>query len=191
MFNRKFSQRLVVATVMVFAFEANAAVGRGDSDGCAVLGQLVTSQIDALGAGIPDALSRGSSRDTVAMPDAPGYCASTAATISRAFGGAMHNAGIAVSWGAGPLVPIDYCMDHYLPRCYPIIGPPGASATAQERSFVHDAWKAINRSVTSVMPYGVGSDMAVFDRNALESSLANSLRFELGVGKKLPGRATR
>jgi hypothetical protein len=122
------------------------------------------------------------------MPDAPGYCATTAATVSRAFGGAMINAGIPVSWGDGPLVPIDYCMDRYLPHCYPLFGPP---VTAQERSFVHDAWKAISRSVADSMPYGVGSDMAVFDRRALKSSLAINLRYELSIERNASGRATR
>jgi hypothetical protein len=170
------------------AIEANAAASRGENDGCAVLGQLVTSQLDALSAGLFITRLRGDTGETVPMLDAPGYCASTAAAVSRAFGGAMINAGIPVTWGHGPLVPIDYCMDRYLPRCYPIIGPP---VTAQERSFVHDAWKAISRSVADAMPYGVGSDMAVFDQSALKSSLAINLRHELSVQRDAPGRATR
>lgn len=191
MFSRKTLQGFAITIVAVLTVEANAAIAHGDNDGCAVLGQLVTSQIDALSAGVPDALQNGDSWQSVAVPDAPGYCASTAATISRAFGGAMLNAGIAVSWGTGSRLTIDYCMDHYLPRCYPIIGPPGGSATAQELSFVHDVWKAVSRSVISAMPYGIGSDMAIFDRKALGSTISNSLRFELSVENKSPGRATR
>lgn len=191
MYNRYLFQGFAIAMVVAVAVDAHAAVGRGDHDGCAVLGQLVTSQIDALSPGMPSGLPADRLWDTIAAPDAPGYCASTAATVSRAFSGAMLNAGIAVSWVAGPFVPIDYCLDHYLPRCYPIVASPGNSVTARELSFVHDTWKAVSRSVTGAMPYGVGSDMAVFDRQALRSSLASSLRFELTVEKNVPGRATR
>jgi hypothetical protein len=191
MFNIKISQALTVAILALVAIEANAAVGRGNNDGCAVLGQLVSSQLDALSAGLFGTRLRGDTGESVAMPDAPGYCASTAATVSRAFGSAMHNAGIVVSWRASPLIPVDYCLDRYLPHCNPIIGPPDGSVTAQERRFVHDAWKAISRGVAGAMPYGVGSDMAVFDELALKSSLAINLRYELSVEKNAPGRATR
>lgn len=191
MFSRRVLEVFAIAMVGIAAMDARAAPGRGDYDGCAVLGQLITSQIDALSPGMPSRLPVDRVWETIAAPDAPGYCASTAATVSKAFGGAMLKTGIVVTWGRGPLVPVDYCMDHYLPHCYPIIGPPGTSATAQELSFVHDAWKAVSRSVMGAMPYGVGSDMAVFDRTALGSSMAGNLRFELAVEKKSPGRAAR
>jgi hypothetical protein len=191
MVGRVFSCAVWTAAAVLLFADAGAATSRKETDGCAVLRHIVRSQIDDWSASAVGDRARASPGDALSVSNAPFYCSATAATVSNAFGSAMQAAGMPVSWSAESSVPADYCPDRYLLRCYPLVGPPGGSGMATQPRYVHNVWQAIIRSVMDSMPYGAGTDMAVFDRHALGESLAHSLRRKLNVEGGSAGRATR
>jgi hypothetical protein len=141
-------------------------------DGCGELRDVIVAQ--SSGALVPvdqPSLLRASPGKPVA-PDPPQYCMDTAAAATAAFSSAMHAAGVAMSWGSAGAE--EYCDSRSLSHCYPRLLN-GDRATAGQLRFVQDAWSAVVAGITGVMPYGVASDMAVFERNALRWSISRRL----------------
>jgi hypothetical protein len=155
------------------ALSVNASAERLDTagSGCGTLRHVVFDRVGAsYGVGnVPSLLRDTTSNLVIVAP--PEYCLDTAAATTAAFSAAMHNAGIPVSWGNEGIPRGDYCLSHFLSQCYPRVNQPGDTLTAAQLGFVHDAWKAVSDGVTAFMPYGVASDMAVFDRSSLGSAI--------------------
>jgi hypothetical protein len=147
-------------------------------DGCDNLRDVVVSQLREYAQAASGRTLLLAEKGEPQIPDPPEYCLHTTAATTAAFGAAMHEAGIPISWGAQSSHSGDYCLSHYLEQCYPR-GELGAAATAGQLSFLHDAWRAVSKSVSAVMPYGVASDMAVFEASALSGSMEQRLRGEL------------
>jgi hypothetical protein len=98
--------RLAIAAVTLLAAGSSVAANTiSGSDGCAILRQIIAAQFGAIStSGSGDQFDI-ASRSMTIVPDTPLLCATTAASVSRAFGTAMNDAGIAVSWGG--TVPLD------------------------------------------------------------------------------------
>ena len=164
---------MLVFVSLVFATAVAAPRGTV-GDGCDSLRNVVLSQLrDYARAAEGQTLLR-HDKGAPQIPDPPEYCLDTAAVTTAAFGAAMHEAGIPVTWGQQASRSGDYCLSHYLDQCYPR-GEFGGTATARQLSFVHDSWRAVSKSVSAAMPYGVASDAAVFETGSLESAIAKRL----------------
>ncbi len=147
-------------------------------DGCDSLRNIVLGQLrDYAKAANGQSLMRPDNGLTQ-IADPPQYCMDTAAVTTAAFGAAMHEAGIPVSWGQQTSRSGDYCLSHYLEQCYPR-GEFAGAASASQLRFVHDSWRAVSQSIRAVMPYGVASDMTVFETSSLAGSMKRKLRGEL------------
>ncbi len=159
---------------------AVAAPLRTTGDGCDSLREVVVSQLRDFAKGADGQTLRRQDKGAPRIPDPPEYCLDTAAVTTAAFGAAMHEAGIPVTWGLQTSRSGDYCLSHYLEQCYPR-GEFGGAATASQLSFVHDSWRSVSQSVSAVMPYGVVSDIAVFETGTLAGSMEQRLRGELAA----------
>jgi hypothetical protein len=170
---------MLVFVSMVFATAVAAPLGTV-GDGCDSLRDVVVSQLrDYARAAEGQTLLR-QDKGVPQIPDPPEYCLDTAAVTTAAFGAAMHEAGIPLTWGQQTSRSGDYCLSHYLEQCYPR-GEFGGAATARQLSFVHDSWRAVSKSVSAVMPYGVASDIAVFETGSLAGSMEQELRGQLAA----------
>ena len=171
---------LIFVVALVHSASAAAAPFKTIGDGCDSLRAVVLAQLRdyTQAAGGRTLLLADKGEPQVADP--PDYCLDTAAVTTAAFGAAMHEAGIPVSWGAQGNRSGDYCLSHHLDECYPR-GEFGSPATANQLGFVHDAWRAVSKSIAAVMPYGVASDMAVFERNTLAGAIQHRLSGEFSV----------
>jgi len=145
------------------------------ADGCAILGGLVYAEV----------LRSGwyGHRGVEIKPHADGQidikiCSQTAQTVSAAFGSALTQLNIHVSWPAYPGSSGDSCLSHYLSECYPERYPLLGETSAWNPAFVNDAWSAVQRSVLSSMPLGSASDISRFDRPELRSALRRSFSSE-------------
>ena len=171
------------ATAAVFASSDTLALKRDASgaDGCARLQGIVAAQITAVARG--HAVQRATGTGGIAKPaDGPAYCGRTAQATTHAFGQAMYTLGIPVSWDDDSypgIPPGDYCLSHDLSQCYPRTRDLIGGSTAMQLSFVHDAWKAVRNGVAAQMPYGVQSDMSVFEADTLAAVLQDGLRREI------------
>ncbi|HSD68324.1 MAG TPA: hypothetical protein VLB07_02170 [Woeseiaceae bacterium] len=165
---------MLVVVSGYFANGVAAPVGAA-GDGCDRLRDVVVKQLRDYTqlAGGRTLLLADKGEPQISEP--PKYCMDTAAVTTAAFGAAMHAAGMPVSWGAQSSRSGDYCLSHHLEECYPR-GEFGGPATANQLSFLHDAWRAVSKSVAAVMPYGVASDMAVFESNSLAGLMEQRLK---------------
>lgn len=171
---------LILVCSAMHAAAATAAKLELVRDGCDELRDVVISQLRTHSNANDEQALLQDTGGKAEYPDPPEYCLDTAAATTAAFGAAMHEAGIPVTWGQQASRSGDYCLSHYLEQCYPR-GEFGGAATAHQLSFVHDSWRAVSKSVAAVMPYGVASDIAIFDTSLLAGSMEQKLRGELAA----------
>lgn len=133
------------------------------ADGCAVLAQLVYSEVTSAawyGPGtirpLPD--DAGDSRIIV--------CSQTTRTVSHAFTLAMTSTGVPVRWAYPTDDRGDYCWSGFLDQCYPDRERLGQSSRT---------WNAVSKIVKRAMPNGIATDQSIFN----PSTLRLALRFAL------------
>lgn len=103
-------------------------------------------------------------------------CATTAATVSRAFSSAMRGMGVELAWGSmRTLDPGDYCLSHYLDQCYPRRSGLDLGYAVSNDTLISAAWATVTANVRQSMPFGVQSDIVYFDATQLEARLSSSL----------------
>jgi len=161
--------------LLLLAVSAGAAPLDVGDTGCDRLSDTIAAQLVAFSNAVEEPVMYRDTRGRAEIPDPPDYCMDTAAATTAAFSAAMHEAGVPVTWGLQTSRSGDYCLSHYLEQCYPR-QELGGTATASQLGFVHDAWRAVQKSVSDVMPYGVTSDIAVFETHALAVSMQRQLR---------------
>lgn len=143
----------------------------GSVDGCAVLGELVVTEL---------ALSRwfGKGSSGLLLEDAAAtdiiICNQTARAVTGAFTAALAGMNIDVSWGYYPPHTGDTCLSGDLSQCYPDRYPLSAG-TAGSRSFVVDGWRAVQSAVIASMPLGTASDTSRFSARGFSTTLSRSL----------------
>lgn len=133
-------------------------------DGCAVLAQLVYTELTA-------AARYGPVR-VWALVDAANdmgivVCHQTTGTVSKAFTSAMTSKGSPVRLGYPSICPDDVRLDICPHHCHPDRSRLGATDTT---------WKAVGKTVRQAMPNGVATDRSVFN----PSTMRLALRFALG-----------
>jgi hypothetical protein len=132
-------------------------------DGCAVLAQLVYSELtEAAWYGSsefrPWTNNSGETKVTI--------CNQTTRTVSKAFTAAMTSIGSDIRWGNQHVEPGDYCLSGFLEQCYPGRYPIDSSV---------DTWIAVSKTVQQAMPNGTGSDQSVFSSEAMRLALRSAL----------------
>ncbi|MGH8222571.1 MAG: hypothetical protein ACREQZ_06320 [Woeseiaceae bacterium] len=180
---------MIKRTLMTVAVVATAALASNDglalqrksdgADGCARLQNIVAAQIGAVADGFSWRSSR-SAGSGAKSTDGAVRCARTAQAATKAFSRVMFTLGIPVYWEDDwypGIPPGDYCLSGDLSQCYPRTTAGGF--TAMQLGFVHNAWKAVRRSVSAQMPYGEQSDMSVFETDSLAVALRQRLQREL------------
>ncbi len=151
----------------------------GNADGCAILAELVYTQVVSSGlsgpggfAAVPETLSR----------DEMTVCSETTRVTSEAFTAALVQMNIYVTWSGYPGNSGDYCYSYYLSQCYPERDPLDAFATMAESVFLRDTWRAVQNTVGQKMTNRFASDTAQFNAGEIRRSLHDSLtRYTTGT----------
>jgi len=164
MAKRKFAA-LMLASIGALALTNNVRAGEPfiGVDGCAVLAELVYSEITAAAWYGPGGFS--------AWPRNPGetditICNQTARTVSKAFTSAMTTIGTEVRWGLSSINPGDVCESGFLEQCYPDRYPFDSP---------NDTWGTLSKIVQQAMPFGSASDRAIFSSGAMRRALRSAL----------------
>ena len=162
---------LLFASIAAVAFSTDVRADQAftGSDGCAVLAQLVYSEVTGAAWRSP-AESSSSMGDTFRADIS--ICNRTARTVSKAFALAMSSVGSVVSWDYPSGDPGDYCWGGFLDQCYPQRAPLGVEA---------NTWAAVSGTIRYAMPGGPASDQSVFSRSAIRQALRSALSREAGL----------
>lgn len=161
---------VTLALAMSAQHEAQAQQMFGSAEGCAVLGEIIYTQVTAAG------LLAHRSGNTALYPEPLDViaCHRTAETVSRAYTSALSKLNIFVIWTT-PDVPIgDPCTSSDTSRCVPRQGPFMVFSTANA-DFIQDSWNAVRSTVQRTLPGGNASDWSLFSRSLFEQNLGNEL----------------
>ena len=156
---------LMLACVAALTLSANARAGQAfaGADGCAVLAELIYTEVTAAAWSISAIGARHAGEATRADVS---ICNRTVQTVTKAFTLAMSSVGVPVRWGAASISPGDTCMSHYLDQCYP-------NRSRLDRS--EATWMAVLDIVSRAMPYGAVTDQSVFDSSTMQWALRAAL----------------
>ena len=139
------------------------------SDGCAVLNEIIYEEITAAGWGITSAdLAHTNFREPSVV-----ICTSTAQTASKAFAAAMRAIGDEVSWRESFDERADTCLSGFIEQCMPRNrGYPRPLGGFSE----FKSWSAISDVVTRAMPEGSASDRSIFSRKTMRLAIRLALK---------------
>lgn len=161
MANRNFAA-LMLAGIAILTLSNNARAEEHyiGVDGCAVLAQLVYTEVTAAARYGPDGM-----RTLVDEANDTGIavCYQTTRTVSRAFNSAMTSMGSQVRWGYPSINPGDACLSTCLDQCHPDSSRLGAT------------WRAVRKTVRQAMTDAVTTDQSIFN----SSTMRRALRFAL------------
>lgn len=130
------------------------------ADGCAELARLVHAEVTSSAWDTPDVISP-------ELDDANiNICIQTTRTVSKAFASAMTSIGTPVRWGNPGIEPGDVCLSVYLDQCYPDRTRVGGSTTT---------WNVVSKTVRQAMPYGVATDLSIFNASTMRRTLRSAL----------------
>lgn len=162
--------------IVLLAIGAVGAAGDAAADtrskACAILSDTVYRQV--LGAG------RGGGRAITLPVDAPGpvLCDRTARAVSAGFTRAMAERNLYVTWPTPDARRRFICLSVDLSQCFPNQDPFVPPMSLYDAAFVVQQWRAVQRSVSALMPAGPASDVSRFD----PASVGNRLRPDFGRG---------
>jgi hypothetical protein len=155
---------LVGICALAIGGQARAEQSLRDAAGCAVLADIIYSEVTAAIWRGPHSL--GSVTDERASHGIA-VCAQTSRTVREAFSAAMISVGADFRWDDAPPHPGDFCLSGFLEQCYPDRYPLQSPV---------GTWGAVSGTVQRAMPLGVASDQSIFSQDALRLAL----RAELG-----------
>lgn len=154
---------LASIAVLALSLSARAAQPFTGADGCAVLAQLVYSEVRVTA-------RRSSSVVASSVHDAfraeVSVCNRTAQTVSKAFALAMASTGTQVRWNYPSGGPGDCCRSGSLNQCYPQFTASGAS---------NRTWDVVSNAVRHAIRGGPESDRSVFRYGAMQLALREAL----------------
>ncbi|MGI9234485.1 MAG: hypothetical protein ACR2RD_12695 [Woeseiaceae bacterium] len=159
---------LMSLSIVALALSTNVRAGQPftGTDGCAVLAQLVYSEVTAA-AWQTQSFAIPSTGNT--LRGEISVCNRTAQTVSQAFSMAMASVGSPIRWPAPTNDPGDVCLSVYLDQCYP------------GRTRLGDGtvrWSALSNTIRIAMPEGTASDRSVFSERAMQMALRTALLHE-------------
>lgn len=127
------------------------------ADGCALLEQQVRQQVLS-DAGEP-AIRLRRSEPGALRERAFTVCPRTAHTVTAAFGSALRELGLIVTWSPVALRPADYCEVNDIRTCEPVPAGPQPPDDSQ-LTLIDRTWAAIRTAVLACMPWGSESDVS-------------------------------
>lgn len=142
----------------------------GNAEGCAVLGEIVYTQVAAAGL----LARRAGSAALYPEPLDVIACHRTAETVSRAYTSALSKLNIFVTWRPSNVPVMDPCTSSDMSRCVPREAAFNVFSAANA-DFIQDSWSAVRRTVQRTLPGGNASDWSLFSKSLLERNLANEL----------------
>ncbi|MGI9236369.1 MAG: hypothetical protein ACR2QZ_03185 [Woeseiaceae bacterium] len=171
MAKRKFTA-LMSLSVATLAMSINVRADQSfvGTDGCAVLAQVVYSEVTAAVWGTPGVASPSAGN---AFRTDISICNRTAQTVSQAFSVAMASIGSPVRWPAPPNDPGDRCLSIHLDQCYPGRTRLGGNSLM---------WNALSDTIRIAMPEGTASDRSIF----IEGAMRMALRSAMLRGRQIP-----
>lgn len=169
----------LIALLLSMHLQASAAANILEADGCTLLASTVKSAVlSAAGrSGVRSIMpERGDRLDLrEIMTKGPASCGDTTRITTAAFSAALFKIGMPVGWGYMPPDPGDYCYSHYLEQCDPRLVSGYTASSAKQLKFVNDAWKAVNITIRSFMPYGTAGNFSSFSPGVLKLSMLGAV----------------
>lgn len=159
----------IFAVLVLVSAGAQAHELAPQTDGCAVLNEIIYEEVTAAGWGITGAdLAHTNFREPSVV-----VCTSTAQTASKAFSAAMRAVGGDVSWREDFDDRADTCLSGFIEQCMPrsrdylrrLSGP------TEFRS-----WSAVSDAVKRAMPEGSATDRSIFNRESLRLAVRAALK---------------
>jgi hypothetical protein len=139
------------------------------SDGCAVLNEIIYEEVTASGWGITGA----DTTHTNFREPSVVVCTSTAQTASKAFAAAVRAVGGDVSWRWSFDERADTCLSGFIEQCMPrnrgYPRPLGGSSEFK-------SWWAISDVVMRAMPEGSAADRSIFSRESMRLAVRAALQ---------------
>ena len=163
---------ILVGTCITWSAEASAQHALIGVDGCAILASVVYTEVAQARLGYSPGSGANllyTGRDEIAL------CNQSARSVTHAFSAALRTTNIHVTWGFHTGYSGDYCLSHFLSRCYPRGNPAMPPLSKSERSFVMHSWQAVHDSVQSHMTQYAGSDVVRFQAGELRQSIRRSV----------------
>ena len=151
-------------------------------DGCAILASLVYTEVTEARLGFS---SRYGTDPLYAGRNEITLCNQATRSVTSAYSAALRQSNIFVTWGFHSGYSGDYCLSHFLSRCYPRANPSMPPLSKSERSFVMHSWQAVHDSVQTHMAQYPGSDVVRFQARELGRSIRRSV-LAAGTENQLP-----
>ena len=136
---------------------AGAAIADSGVDACSILTDTIYRQI-AAGARSGSWLA--------ALPvrtDGPAVCSDTARAVSRGFTRAMAERNVHIAWQTPERRGAGVCLSHDVSQCYPNQDPLVPLLNLRDAAYVMQQWRAVEATISAVMPAGTASDVSRFD----------------------------
>lgn len=139
------------------------------TDGCAVLNEIVYEEITAAGWGISNAdlVFTNFNEPSVVV------CTSTTQAVSAAFSSALTAIGGDVSWDEGFDPRVDTCLSGFIEQCMPRYRNFGQPALASNAVV---SWQTISGIVVQAMPEGSATDRSIFSTESMRRAIRAALR---------------
>ena len=157
------------ALLVLMSAGAQADCLSPQTDGCAVLNEIIYEEITAAGWGITNAdlVFTNFNEPSVVV------CTSTTQAVSGAFSSALTAIGGDVSWEEGFDQRADTCLSGFIEQCMPRYR--GFAQPALASSAVM-SWQAISGVVVQAMPEGSATDRSIFSTESMRRAVRAALR---------------
>ena len=139
------------------------------SDGCAILNEIIYEEVTASGWGITgaDLVFTNFNEPSVVV------CTNTTQAVSAAFTSALTAIGGDVSWEEGFDQRVDTCLSGFIEQCIPRYS---SFAQPQLASSTFASWQAISGVVVQAMPDGSATDRSIFSTESMRRAVRSALR---------------
>lgn len=115
----------------------------------------------------------------------PVVCNDTARAVSKGFTRAMAERNLYITWQTPQRRRGDVCMSHDLSQCYPKQDPLVPLFSLYDAVFVVQRWRAVQATISAVMPAGTASDVSRFYPEFVGVRLQRSLEREPNARRQL------
>lgn len=139
------------------------------SDGCAILNEIIYEEVTASGWGMTgaDLVFTNFNEPSVVV------CTNTTQAVSAAFTSALTAIGGDVSWEEGFDQRVDTCLSGFIEQCIPRYS---SFAQPQLASSTFASWQAISGVVVQAMPDGSATDRSIFSTESMRRAVRSALR---------------
>ena len=139
------------------------------TDGCAILNEIIYEEVTASGRGITgaDLVFTNFNEPSVVV------CTNTTQVVSSAFASALTAMGGDVGWEDDFDQRVDTCLSGFIEQCMPRYR---GFAQPAEISSTLGSWQAISGVVVQAMPEGSATDRSIFSTESMRRAVRSALR---------------